>query len=40
LITVHPASILRTKEQRDRHDAFNRFVGDLRPLLEYVGTGV
>jgi DNA polymerase len=36
LITVHPASILRIKEQQDRHDAFDRFVDDLRPVLEYA----
>ena len=40
LITVHPASILRTSDPRDRHDAFDQFVDDLRPLLSYLGTGV
>jgi DNA polymerase len=33
LVTVHPASVLRAE---DRHRAFEQFVKDLRPLLEYV----
>jgi DNA polymerase len=40
LVTVHPASILRMKERQDRHDAFDQFVHDLRPVLDYLGTGV
>jgi uracil-DNA glycosylase family protein len=33
LVTVHPASVLRSE---DRHGAFEQFVKDLRPLREYV----
>ncbi len=36
LVTVHPASILRATDSATRHDAFERFVGDLRPVLEHV----
>ena len=34
LITVHPASILRTKNHADRHAAFDQFVRDLQPILD------
>jgi DNA polymerase len=40
LVTVHPASILRIKEPADRHAAFDQFVRDLQPLLDYAGTRV
>jgi DNA polymerase len=40
LVTVHPASILRIKEPADRHAAFDQFVRDLQPILDYAGTRV
>jgi DNA polymerase len=40
LVTVHPASILRTKESADRRDAFDQFVRDLQPMREYAATRV
>jgi DNA polymerase len=40
LITVHPASILRMKEHSDRHAAFDQFVRDLQPILDYAATRV
>jgi DNA polymerase len=40
LVTVHPASIIRMREPAERHAAFDQFVRDLRPILQYVGTRV
>jgi DNA polymerase len=40
LVTVHPASIIRMREPAERRAAFDQFVRDLRPILQYVGTRV
>jgi uracil-DNA glycosylase family protein len=39
LVTVHPASILRAGDSAGRHDAFERFVRDLRPLRQRTEAG-
>jgi DNA polymerase len=38
LATVHPSSILRERDDARRHDAFERFVGDLTIVRERVAA--
>ena len=37
LVTVHPASLLRLRDQQDRAAAFQAFVGDLERARELIG---
>ena len=38
MATVHPSSILRSRDDRSRHAAYAGFVADLRSLSAHVAT--
>ena len=38
LVTVHPSSLLRLRDDADRHSAFRAFVADLLAAAELAGT--
>jgi uracil-DNA glycosylase len=38
MVTVHPSSILRIKEEAERHEAYLAFVRDLRAVARRVGS--
>ncbi|MBW8763046.1 MAG: UdgX family uracil-DNA binding protein [Microbacterium sp.] len=38
LVTVHPSSLLRLRDDADRHSAFRAFVADLHAAAELAGT--
>lgn len=38
-MTVHPSSILRTQDDRERDAAFKEFVADLREVAKWLGLG-
>jgi DNA polymerase len=39
LITVHPSSLLRMRSEKDRRDAFRKFVSDLKSASDLAETG-
>ena len=40
LITVHPSALLRLRDENERRDAYDAFVGDLRPIARILGRNV
>lgn len=38
LVTVHPSSLLRLRDDADRHAAFRVFVADLHAAAELAGS--
>jgi DNA polymerase len=39
MVTVHPSSILRSRDDADRQEAYRAFVADLRVVAAELGTG-
>ena len=37
LITIHPSALLRLRDEKDRHEAYDSFVQDLRSIARIVG---